>query len=321
MNLAPIILFVYNRPWHTEQALEALAKNDLASSSLLYIYADGPKSMATDEDLEKIKQTRSILNKKQWCKEVNIIISDKNQGLAQSVINGTTEILNRCGKVITLEDDVIVSRFFLEYMNNALIKYEFENKIWMVSGYNFPVKQFSKTNSSFLLGVATCQAWGTWQRAWSLFDTEAKGYEQLKKSPKLRDKFNHNSAYDHAGLLETQMETDKVSSWAVLFWWSLFMQKGFILFPDNSLIKNIGWDGSGTHSGSTNPYDDKNWDDEYRVINFPPSIKADKKKYTALIAYFKAFNKGEKINLSNRVIGTLISIKRHLIQMVRLKIK
>lgn len=321
MSLAPIILFVYNRPWHTEQTLEALARNELANSSILYIYADGPKPQATIEELEKIKSTRLVLNKKQWCKEVNVIIAEVNKGLAQSVIAGTTEILNRYGKVITIEDDVIVSRYYLEFMNNALIRFELENKIWMVSGYNFPVKQFSRKNSSFFLPVATCQAWGTWQRAWNLFDTQAQGYEQLKNSPKLRHQFNHDGGYDHAGLLETQMETDNVSSWAVRFWWSLFIKKGLILFPDRTLIRNIGWDGSGTHSGGTNPYFENDWDDEYKVNIFPTSIRVDKKKYIFLIAYLKELKKGHKINISNRVIGTMSSIKRQLLHFALSKIK
>src|SRR4051812_37549635 len=114
MNLAPIVLFIYNRPWHTRQTLEALYKNDLASESVLYIFADGPKKNASEDALKIINKTRECLKRKKWCKEVIITERPTNLGLADSIINGVTEIINKYEKVIVLEDDIIASRGFLK---------------------------------------------------------------------------------------------------------------------------------------------------------------------------------------------------------------
>src|SRR5476651_1758025 len=120
MQLAPIVLFVYNRPWHVEQTLNALAANELAAESELYIYADGPKDNADAITLENIQKTREIIRKKKWCNEVYIIERSKNLGLQASIIEGVTTVVNNYGKVIVLEDDIITSPYFLQYMNDAL---------------------------------------------------------------------------------------------------------------------------------------------------------------------------------------------------------
>ena len=94
-KLAPIVLFVYNRPWHTRQTLEALSKNSLADQSILYIYADGAKENATDAQLNEIKEVRCLIREKKWCKQVEIIEREKNIGVENVMITGITEIINK----------------------------------------------------------------------------------------------------------------------------------------------------------------------------------------------------------------------------------
>jgi GT2 family glycosyltransferase len=111
---APIVLFAYNRPQHLKLTLESLHKNELANESDLYIYIDGPKSNATEEQLQKIEAVKQVANEKQWCKNVFIIDSASNKGLAKSIIEGVTKIVNEFGKVIVVEDDVLLSSYFFE---------------------------------------------------------------------------------------------------------------------------------------------------------------------------------------------------------------
>jgi GT2 family glycosyltransferase len=118
-ELSPIILFVYNRPSHTEQTLKDLMQNELADQSVLYIYADGPKENATEEQIKKINEVRQLIRSKTWCKEAHIKEAEKNKGLADSIIDGGTEQVNKYGKVIVLEHDLITARGFLKYMNKA----------------------------------------------------------------------------------------------------------------------------------------------------------------------------------------------------------
>ena len=132
MFYAPIILFIYNRPDHTRQTLEALSANTLAQESDLFIFADGAKENATSVQLEKIRETREVARSKSWCKSVTVIESEKNKGLAASIISGVTEIANKYGKVIVLEDDIVTGKYFLEFMNDALEKYAGEKKVWHI---------------------------------------------------------------------------------------------------------------------------------------------------------------------------------------------
>ena len=204
-SLAPIVLFVYNRPWHAEQTLNALMKNELADQSVLYIFADGPKDNATEDQLNKIKEVRQVIRSKRWCKEIHIIESDKNKGLANSVIDGVTKIVNKYGKIIVLEDDLVTAKGFLHFMNNALDKYEEEEKVMEVSGFNFPLKIAHKNSAHFLL-FASSWGWATWKRAWVQFDAQASGYEQLKVDKVLENKFNLNQSYPYSVMLFDQME-------------------------------------------------------------------------------------------------------------------
>lgn len=305
MTLAPIVVFVYNRPGHTEQTLRALSENELAKDSLLFIYADGPKDNATEEDLLKIKETRAIARKIQWCKEVHVVESGRNKGLADSVIDGITEILDKYGSIITLEDDVVVSKYFLKFMNESLNRYELNKEVLMIGGYNFPVKKTLKQNASFFLPITTTQAWGTWKRAWDLFDSKASGYEELKINQTLREKFNLDGSYVCSEMLITQMESEKISSWAIRWWWSVFKHKGLVLFPDKSLIRNIGWDGSGRHSTNVNPHFDSEWDSNYEIINFPDKIGINNEQYNNLKEYLRPSYPPVKRSLLKRLFSWL----------------
>src|SRR5215216_4567241 len=126
-RLAPIVLFVYNRPWHTLQTLQSLMMNELAERSLLYIYSDGPRD-GIIEDIQKVEEVRTIIRSKQWCKDINIVSSVTNKGLAASIISGVTEIVDRHGTIIVLEDDMVSSKYFLSFMNGALGTYRDNEK-------------------------------------------------------------------------------------------------------------------------------------------------------------------------------------------------
>lgn len=244
MALAPVVLFVYNRPWHTRQTLEALSRNTLADQSKLYIYADGPKEGASDEQLRQIKEVRQLIREKKWCKEVEVIERDKNFGLGHSIISGTTEIVDKYGKIIVLEDDLVSSVGFLKYMNDALDKYENEEKVISISGYSYPVrKTFPET---FFIKSADCWGWGTWKRGWNLFEIDGKKLLKELKERNLLHLIDYDGAYPFSRMLEAQIE-GKLNSWAILWLSSAIINQKLTLYPRKSLIRNIGYDKSGTN--------------------------------------------------------------------------
>ena len=181
-QLAPIVLFVYNRPWHTQQTLDALAKNTLALESELIVFCDGPKEGLVSSSLELIEKTRKIVKGESRFRSVQVIESKENKGLADSIIKGVTEVVNKYGKIIVLEDDLVTSPGFLSYMNDALDVYEKENKVMHVSGYMYPVK--SILPETFFIKPTSCWGWGTWKRAWDYFEKDVEN--QIKSIDKMK---------------------------------------------------------------------------------------------------------------------------------------
>jgi GT2 family glycosyltransferase len=135
MTCTPIALFVYNRPWHTQLTIEALQKNDLASKSELFIFSDGPKN---ESDVVNVQKVREYIRTVTGFKAITIIEKENNCGLAKSVISGVTEIVDKYGKIIVMEDDLVSSPGLLNFFNDGLDFYEDNLKIFSITGYNFP---------------------------------------------------------------------------------------------------------------------------------------------------------------------------------------
>lgn len=251
MSLAPIILFVYNRPWHTELCLEALTRNVLADRSTLYIYCDGPKHNVTEEDFKKIKEVRQVIRKKEWCKEVIILERTKNLGLAESVIKGVSEVIEKHGNVIVLEDDIVTGKYFLKFMNEGLDLYQHEEKVFGISGYKYPSGKRIST-STYFLPIASSWSFGTWIDRWN--KVNFNGIELLKiidnKKFKLKLNFGGNPFYE---MLKDQT-IGKNDSWAIRFYVSMFLNNAYFLYPNKSMIENIGFDNSGVHCGLDDYY-------------------------------------------------------------------
>jgi len=230
MDLAPIILFVYNRPDHTLRTLEALMANGLASDSTLYIYCDGARK---PEEADAVNEVRNV-----------IIERDKNIGLADSIVSGVTEVVNKHDKVIVLEDDIITSSGFLTYMNEAVRTYASNDEVMHVSGYMFPVE--TKLPSTFFYNTASCWGWATWKRSWDhlIVDTA-----KLKKEI---DAINGWKQFNIGGYADFQEQLEAndqglIKTWAVRWYASMFLKKGLALHPYPSLTQNIGHDGSGVN--------------------------------------------------------------------------
>jgi hypothetical protein len=240
-QLAPIALFTYNRPEHTRLTLEALAKNELASDSDLIIYSDGPKN---DAGAGKVQAVRNYLHTVSGFKSITINEKEKNCGLANSIINGVTEVVNKYGIIIVLEDDMVTSPYFLRYMNDALKIYQNEEKVISIHGYMYPVK--AQLPETFFLHGADCWGWATWKRGWDLFEADGKKLQTELKSRKLFFAFNMNGSFPFADMLEGQIQ-GRNDSWAIRWHASAFLKNKLTLYPGHSLLLNTGNDQSGSN--------------------------------------------------------------------------
>lgn len=290
MNLAPITLFVYNRPWHTQQTLEALMQNEYANQSTLYIYCDGAKENAVKEDIDKIVEVRKVIRSKPWCKDVKIIEQPTNLGLANSVINGVAQVVNKHGNIIVLEDDIVTGRCFLKYMNEALELYEKEEKVFGVSGYKYPSNS-EVEDSTYFLPIGSSWSYATWLDRWKEVSFDGERLLQKINELDLKKKMNFGG-YPYYEMLKDQIE-GKNNSWAIRFYTSMFLKEKFFLYPNVSLVKNIGFDNSGTHCST---------DDFFSKINVSDqSVHIEKKNVSLNSRIIKLFEKSFKSENASRL--------------------
>lgn len=244
MILAPVALFVYNRPWHTEQTLRALKNSKLADQTILYVFCDGYKPNATNKEKESINEVRNLIQREQWCKEVCIVEREQNLGLAESVILGINDVFKKYEKVIVLEDDIVVSPYFLDFMNQGLKLYANEHKVYGISGYKYPTSETININS-FFLPIACSWGYATWKDRWQSVNYDAENLLNKISKKGLKKKMNFGG-YPFYEMLESQV-AGQIDSWAIRFYASMFLENRFFLYPKVSLVENIGFDNSGTH--------------------------------------------------------------------------
>jgi hypothetical protein len=243
--LAPIVVFTYNRPEHTLRTFNALLENPLANESDIIIYSDSAKTANHNKSVDEV---RSLLSEITGFRSKKVIHRDKNFGLAESIIQGVTEVLQESEKVIVLEDDMVVSPYFLEYMNEALEQFVEDDRVISVHGYVYPV-DFELPEAFFVKG-ADCWGWATWRRGWEIFEPNGQFLLDELMRRHLIQEFDYNGAYPYSNMLSAQIKGAN-DSWAIRWHASAFLAGKLTLYPGRSLVHNSGNDGSGTHCGNS----------------------------------------------------------------------
>lgn len=266
MRLSPIALFIYNRPRHTRRTVETLQNNVFAKESELFVFSDGPKS---DGDRKAVQEVRDYMRSLSGFKRVTLIEREINTGLSRSIIAGVTEVVHKYGKVIVLEDDLVSSPYFLQFMNDALELYQGEERVISIHGYVYPVR--TRLPETFFLKGADCWGWGTWKRGWDLFEPDGNKLLTEIKKRNLERRFDMNGTYPYTAMLSNQT-AGKNDSWAIRWHASAFLHDKFTLYPGKSLIQNIGLDASGTHSGATGVFESEITQNPIIVRSIPLEI-------------------------------------------------
>ena len=283
MCFAPILLFVYNRPSHTRRCIESLLKNSLASESHLFIYADGAKD---ESQQETVNEVRSYIRSIQGFKQVTLIERNENWGLARNIIDGVTTQVNRYGKVIVLEDDLIVAPYFLQFMNDALETYKDEPKVGHIQACDFT--QDPTLPETFLIKWTGSWGWGTWDRAWKHFNPNGKELLKKLEERKLTYTFDFNGKYGFTRMLRRQIE-GKNNSWAIRWNASLFLEDILSLNVGRSLVQNEGFDGTGTNCGGGGLYSSNLHLNKLNVIRINP-IEENQEARKAFMRYYGQTN-------------------------------
>ena len=271
--MSPIIIFAFNRLNSLITTIESIKQNPESSESELYIYVDGPRPNKIDEKY-KVLQVQEYVKTITGFKSVQYEFSNENKGLAPSIIDGVTKIINQHGRVIVIEDDLYVSRSFLKFMNQMLSEFEKDNRVFQISGYSPKITQKIE-GDIYLYGRAQSWSWATWKNRWSTIDWDVKDYYLLCSNRRLRKNFNSHGS-DLTGMLKSYM-AGKISSWYIRFCYSMHKQNKYTICPSKSLVRNDGFNNDATHCKSYNRYKitfEYTHNGEFII---PPNITPDQK--------------------------------------------
>lgn len=282
---APVALFTYNRPKHAKATLQALARNSLASQTEVHVFSDGPKTAA---DRVAVEAVRELLERVTGFAAVRVITRQNNLGLANSIILGVSQLLDEYGSIIVLEDDLITSRHFLEYMNAALARYQNDSHVFSVTGHTFP-SEYLRVPPSYPYDTyagyrCSSWSWGTWPDRWSRIDWEMKYFDEFSNDPLMQEEFNRGGR-DMSALLRLQ-HVGQIDSWAIRFCYAHHAQNMRCIYPVKTLVRNIGLDNSGTHSRPEPRFSHRALDETWLPKEFCPADSMDAAITTSFRAVF-----------------------------------
>ena len=280
---APILLFVYNRPEHVRRNIQALLKNELAAESELFIYSDAAKDETSQA---AVKEVRAFIRSIQGFKKITITERAENWGLARSIIDGVTTQINRYGRVIVLEDDLVVAPHFLQFMNDALETFRDEERVSHIQACD--LTHDPSLPDTFLIKWTGSWGWGTWDRAWKHFNADGKALLTELESRKLTYTFDFNGKYGYTRMLRRQIE-GKNNSWAIRWNASLFLKGILSLNVGKSLVQNEGFDGSGTNCGGGGLYASELYMERLPVKKISP-IEENIQARNAYVRYYARTN-------------------------------
>lgn len=277
---SPIALFIYNRLAHTKATVTALQACPQAVESDLFIFCDGPKLNASTNELNDINNLITFAKSITGFKSVQITQQQSNLGLTKSILQGITTVLEKHQSVIVLEDDIVVGKDFLNYMNASLEKYENETSVAGISGYSFPINE----TQSYFTRTGSCWGWATYKHVWDHFISTRQNLNLNAIDANELNLFNVFGTLYTSMFLQTKQGI--VQSWAVEFYLYYFSKKQYFLMPGINLIENVGFDGTGTHKTNGNFLTDKNHIGQLSAINFPHQIKEESKIRKKIVALY-----------------------------------
>jgi len=310
---APIVLFVYNRPGHTRATIEALANNTLAPDSDLIIFSDAARDAS---GAAAVTEVREIISRVTGFASVRVVLRETNLGLAGSVIAGVTAVIEDFGTAIVLEDDLLTSRHFLEYMNRALEHYQDDPKAFSIGAYQFPERTMPLPRGYPWDTYASyrCCSWGwaTWKDRWALVDWDMRYFDSFRADAAAQTRFNRGGP-DMAGMLEHQ-HLGRIDSWAIRFCYAHFADDGHCIYPVKSLANNIGLDRSGAHCGPDPRRQHERLDDTWLPRTFAPADPVDP---GIADSFFKAFCAGEEETANRGALNKAKGLLRPFVRRAR----
>ena len=248
ISAAPVAIFAFNRPEKLQRLIESLHACELSELTHFVFFVDGPRH---ERDAALVAQVIAIAASSGLASS-EIRVSESNMGLRRSVYNGVGALVKSYGRVIALEDDLILSPIALRYFNAALERYADEESIWSICGYLWDVPKIANHPTALVLPLTNSWGWATWRRAWDNFELDAQPSQENLNSKTFKDLFDIHGMYLFTEMMKASI-AKRVNSWYVHWNYTVFQHGGRSIFPPRRVLDNIGI-GDGTHGGSLNPY-------------------------------------------------------------------
>lgn len=286
----PLALFVYNRPSHTLRILNAILRLDRLNEVALFVFSDAAKTIRASSEVEEVRAL--IKNFINVCPiEVTVIERLTNFGLAKSISDGVSDLAKKFGRVIVLEDDLVPSQDFLNFMLEGLEKYKTAKNVFQISGCLLAETLHVKSDGVFL-PLTTTWGWATWDHAWKQFrELTSRDRKLLDEDYNFRHRFSAEGAVNYVSMLDDRL-AGRNDSWGIFWWFQVARNNGLVLYPRTSLIWNGGFDASGVHCGGGLEYSDHPPDEFYgrrlpEKLKFPAEPIVDADAWDATLNYFK----------------------------------
>lgn len=294
-ELAPVALFVYKRLHLTKQAVNALKQNHLSSKTDLYIFSDTGKNI---KDEKKVSEVRRFIKKIDGFKSVKIYYSKNNKGLAKSVISGVSKILNKYGKIIVLEDDLITTPNFLDFMNTALVEYEKNDSVKSINGYSLKIDEYPTEYNcdNYLAYRPYSWGWATWKNKWNerIFEDS---YIDIQRLENEKASIKRRMGQDVYGMIKRTLSGD-ADSWYSKWIYYHYITDTLSVYPTKSKVENYGFGDEGTHCRHINVHKIKVDKSAKREFKFVENIKVDDSINNQFLEYFsKAYKAKYRLQL------------------------
>jgi hypothetical protein len=242
-TIAPVALFVFNRPHLTQKVYERVRA---ARPRRLLVVADGPRGSRPD-DGPLCQATRQVVSAPDWPCELLTNFAEANLGCRRRVSSGLDWVFQQCTEAIILEDDCVPSDSFFTFCSEMLRRYRDDPRVVHVSGNNFQDGKIRGTGSYFFSRYTLSWGWATWRRVWRHYDVKVSSWPSAYRARWLESILDNPKEVQHWEEVFDKLYRGQIDTWDYQWLFTCWQQGGLSIQPNSNLVTNIGAGPDATH--------------------------------------------------------------------------